>query len=738
MTATVREIEKLFAGIFTNVINNQLKEALLLLSDLMKDTRNADFMLRYENIDQTYHMLLEYNFKGVNDPQRDTIFDKLKVMTLELADQVYQQKLANAGVHIYQLKSSIDKEKDLAKEEAARSIDTYSFDNEFSKLLKDSDFITQTEEKDLPQITPRLFQLIWLTDKYTETDLQLVDTIRLSKSMPWYDKCLAVSAITLSLINSFDKEKFWVLCDFYEERENMVWQRALTGLILALFIYDQRIDLYPSIRKRLQKFKGDETFISDTQFLVIQLLKAKETEKITKQFKEEILPDVQKFESKIREKLDIDNLINKEFIENKNPDWEELFEDNPDLLNKIEKMSEMQMEGLDLFMGTFAMLKNFDFFRELSNWFRPFYKENQLAQDSIPASPEMKNTFLAGLQDAAYICNSDKYSFCFNLKHLPEEQSNNIISLFNVEAQNFKEVYKEDELLKKTNSDSFVFTQYIQDLYRFFNLHPFRNDFRNVFTLNWNLTDSLFIQLHVEDATLLNQAATFLFAREHYYEAIKLFEVLLLKHEPERVILEKLGYCYQKIGHYNKAIDYYVKSELFETNRLWSQKKIIFCYRKVNDTANALKWAKEAAELSPDDSYIQTMLGNCYLDMQNYEAALEHYFKTEFLDPENSNLFRPISWCAFASRKLDIAKSYIERLLLINPNSTDYINAGHIQLCLGNSQNAMNYYLNAIRSGEIDFQRFVEILHFDSPFLKENGIHSREIELVCDYILYKM
>jgi len=737
MSTTVKEIENNFTSIINLVITNHLKEALILLQELMKDTRIADFTLRYENIDQTYLMLLEYNFKGINDPKREFIYKTLKVSLLELADQVYQYQLSKVGVHIYQLKSLIAKEKDIAKEEAAQSIDSYSFESEFTRLLKESDLVANAEEKSVPQVSPRLFQLIWLTEKYTETDIQLVTAIRTSKSMKWHDKCLAVSAITLSLINSFDKEKFGVLCDFYNDRENYVWQRALTGLILALFIYNHRIELYPSILERLSNYKGDQNFVSDTNLLLLQMLKAKETEKLTTQFQKEILPDVQKFESKIREKLDIDNLLTDELIEDKNPDWEEIFEDNPELLNKIEKMSEMQMEGLDLFMGTFAMLKNFDFFREISNWFLPFYKENQAAQNAIPASKELKDNFLTGLEDAFYICNSDKYSFCFNLNHLPEEQSRNIISLFNMEAQNFREIKDEDSLLNKTNLDSYIFTQYIQDLYRFFNLHPFRSDFRNVFSMDWNLSDSILIQLHDTDNTMLNNASTFLFAKEHYAEASELLSLIETRQEPDRALLEKLGYCYQKTGQFHKAIDYFKKAELFETNRLWSLKKIVYCYRKLNEIDNALHWSLLASEMDSEDIYIQTMLGNCYLDKQKFELALEHYFKAEFLAPENTNLFRPISWCAFASGKLEIAQNYMNRLLEKKPNATDYINAGHIELCCKNRAKAMDFYLESVLSASMSIKRFTEILQFDSVFLIENGVQPNELKFIADYLRFK-
>jgi tetratricopeptide (TPR) repeat protein len=735
---TGKEIENSFSHISTLVYADRLKEALNQLGLMMEGMHVADFTLQFEDINQTYRMLLEYNFRGVPDPQRNTIFGKLKVSLLELADKVHQQALAKTGMHIYQLKSRIEAEKEIAKEEATRKIDNYSFELEFTRLLNDSELSAHQKEDDsTPSISPKLFQLMWLSEKYTETDLQLIKAIRESESLPWYEKCLAVSAITLSLINCFDKEKFLVLIDFYKDKQSQVWQRALTGLIIAIFIYDKRIDLYPSIRNQFKQFATDEVFISDLNNLLIQILKALETENITRKFREEILPDVQKFESEIRKKLDIENIINNELIEDKNPDWEQIFEDSPDLLNKIEKMSEMQMEGLDLFMGTFAMLKNFDFFREISNWFRPFYKDNEMAQSSIGEEIQGKWDFLTGLEDSFYMCNSDKYSFCFNINHLPDEQSRNVINLFNMEAENMRELSLEDGLLNKPGKDTFVFTQYIQDLYRFFKLHPFRADFRDIFNIPWDISTNWLIENISDNTTILRNTAEFLFSKMHYTEAAGIFKILAEKSEPDQAVHEKLAYCYQMTGNYTAALEFYKRAELFDTNRLWSLKKIIYCYRKLGDIESALKWSQQAAALEPDDAYIQTMLGNCYIDFQQYETALEHYFKVEILAPDNKKVLRPISWCCFVLGKLDLATNYLQQIFAENPTGNDMVNAGHVELSLGNKPKAMEYYLSAVTNFGISLTQFSETLDFDKHHLFANGVELSEIQLIKDYLRFR-
>ena len=45
---------------------------------------------------------------------------------------------------------------------------------------------------------------------------------------------------------------------------------------------------------------------------------------------EEILPEMMKMQPKIEKNLDLENILSEDFSEDKNPDWEKVFEDSPD------------------------------------------------------------------------------------------------------------------------------------------------------------------------------------------------------------------------------------------------------------------------------------------------------------------------------------------------------------------------------------------------------------------------
>ena len=704
----------------------------------MAKANMADLRSQLENLTTTYGNLLNYTFLGVRDPQRDRIYKSLIASTLELADVAKQKALVYSGMRIQVLKQELEKTIDKAREDAKRDITDFEFKRELSDIFPGNSGDGSAGESIGPaeQISSRVFSFIWLSDKYSETDIQLIQTIRSSEILPWHQRCLVVSALTLSLLNCFDENKFLLLADFYLDREQGIWQRAFTGLLLSFNQYDNRITLYPKLMERLGAFADDEHFGTDIERLYVQIIKAQGTEKVTQKFREDILPDIAKIESRLKEKLDLDNILPEEYMEDKNPNWELLFSDTPGLIEKIEQMSQMQMDGNDLFMGTFSMLKHFDFFQETANWFLPFFRGNEALLAVLPKEEEFDcEAFLDGLENAFYMCDSDKYSFGFNIVNLPAEQRKFIAGMFGMEAGNLKDITEEDRLLNKPEAENYVFIQYIQDLYRFYKLNPLHTEFNDIFLLPWDINKSSFFNLAVPQPAIRLRLGEFLFEQEYFDHALGIFLALLIKQEADdQDIYEKIAYCYQRKHNFHEAVNYYMKAELFGTNRMWNIKKIVYCYRMLKDAENALSWCKEASLLDPTDLYIHTQSANSFLDLKEFDKALDHYFKVEFLAPDNKKVLRPIAWCSFTTGKLEIASNYSAMILDSDPGAHDYINAGHLAMCLGDKPKAIIMYRKSLESKEISYEKFQSVFSHDEPYLMQNGVDKEEIPLLLDYL----
>ena len=726
--------------IFHFVSNKQIKDALDILKELIEKCKNKDLKDQLENHYSTYQNILKYSFELGDDPEKEKVYSRLLKSITELADNVKEDIIvSNRLLSYYQYKSEIKKQHQLDEDESDEIVKHLEFEREIDQMLKSTSGIKKSEDSKNEQKYRKslinIFKIIWLTDTFKEAEIELVKKICNTKSLPWHDKCLIVSALTLSLLRHFDSNKVALLFEFYETEEHQVWQRALIGLTISLYFYDDRINYYPDIINRIKAYQGNKDIKKHIEAIIIQFIRAKETEKITKKIKEEILPEVMKIKSKLEEKLDLENILSSEVISEKNPDWETYFKDSPDIYQKFEEFSAMQMEGADVFLGAFALLKRFDFFNELSNWFLPFFKENDIIAGALENIKEGFDVdqFVEGLERTSFLCNSDKYSFCLNVKHLPSIQKSMMTELFNMELKAMNELNQQDELINSTAKNKAVFTQYFQDLYRFYKIHPLKNEFEDIFKLKYHIYKSNFFNILIEDQSILRNIGEFFFEKGYYEDALEIFETLSGSEENHE-LFEKTAFCYQQIGEFQKAVDFYHKAEIISKNKLWLFNKLAYCYRKLELFEKSIEYYKQAEKLDPEDLQIQAYLGQVFLDMDDFESALKYYFKVEYLSPDNHKIQRPIAWCSFLLGKLDTAKKYFEKLISKEDNKNDFMNLGHVEWCLGNKQKAIENYSLSIKKSNLDFDWFTRVLEEDSKYLIKQGINAFDIPLMIDYL----
>lgn len=724
------------------ILGNKLKDALDALKDLVIQSRKGEFIAQYESLDETYENLLKYAVEGIEDPEKDNIYNHLLVSVLELADLALQYAyMSDNEKYIYRLKRKIESETKIIKEEAINNIETLAFDEELSEVLKSS-LETQSSEKtdylNHQNVLVKIFNLIWLTDKFNETDLKLVRSVWEAKNFPWYEQSIIISAITLSAIRCFDVPKIELLIEFSLNKNNQVKQRALVGLFLTLYIHDKRIIFYPSLIEQIESLGDMDEIKKNIGLIAIQLLKSKDTERITRKFQDEIIPEMVKFQPVLKDKLDLDSILSDEFTDDKNPDWERVFEDAPDLLDKLQEISKLQMEGADVFMSAFSRLKNFDFFNEIINWFRPFHTDNVVINEILKREEKRMDTFafLEGLSSAFFMCNSDKYSFCLNIQHMPDLQKTMMLEMFNAELESIREIQKEDEILNNSTRIKSINSQYIQDLYRFFKLHPLRSELLDIFKLKLDFYNCHFFRLLVSGATILQNIGEFLFERNYYEQALEVYLLLNQQGDNSLEIFEKIAYCNQKLKNYSEALNYYKKAELFETNRAWNLKKLAICNRHLKNYSESLYYYLEAEKLDVGDLYVKTYIGHSYLDLKEYEKALEYYYKVEFLAEENKKVLRPIAWCLFVLGNFEKSKAYYERLMENEANKYDFMNLGHVEWCLGNRKAALKNYKLSLTRDDNNLKSFMAGFEEDKKYLIQSGIDAREINFMLDYLKY--
>jgi hypothetical protein len=69
--------------------------------------------------------------------------------------------------------------------------------------------------------------------------------------------------------------------------------------------------------------------------VIMQLIRSRNTDSLSKRMQEEILPEMIRLTPQIRNKLDLDKLLGESLKDDQNPEWQEIFEDTPGLKDKI-------------------------------------------------------------------------------------------------------------------------------------------------------------------------------------------------------------------------------------------------------------------------------------------------------------------------------------------------------------------------------------------------------------------
>ena len=703
---------------------------------------SGDMRDEYDNIEMTYRNMLAYTIDGIKDPERNKIYLKLIQSILVLSDKARQDILShNSGWHTYWVKQQAEKEFKLSGRTIVETVDDLMFKSELDEWLKLSNEITPDPDSEISKkhknLIKNIFNHLWLTDYYGDAEDSLINIILKSDKFRWYEASIFTTAVTLSSFRTWQPEKLFHLISLYEKGQEQVMERALSGLILNLHYYNARILLYPEVTEKIMKMSRETKFKEHCRIIVLQIIKSRETENLSRKLQDEILPQVARLRPMIEEKLDLDDILPKDKNEEKNPDWAEMFSDSEEIFKTMEELTKLQMEGADVYMSAFANMKHFDFFKDFQNWFVPFYPDHEtvdeIYHDEIlgPGTNELAEA----LYKTPFICNSDKYSLLLNLKHLPSVQKTMMLKVFRMELEGLQQLNEEDSGTDPYRVFRINITQYLQDFYRFFKLSPYKKEFEDLFVGKLDIYNSEFFRMTSNAIEAEAGLADYFFSKNFFSDALQLF-LKQAKEKPSDVQLyEKIAYCYQESADYEEALKYYRRAELID-RKVWTIKKIGLSLRRLGNNEEALEYYLQASDLEPENIHTVIMIAHCYLDLRNYEQALKYYFAVEYKEPGNLKILRPIAFCYFALGRFDESEKYYDRLSEGKLTAHDQINMGHLALCRGRKREAVDLYKQSIISGELSKSQFMVIFAEDKGLLISLGVNPDDLPIILDWLLF--
>lgn len=724
--------------ILTLIGSHRLKEALVQIGALASQTSDWQLRNEIETLQTSYGLMLQYTLKGMKDPNRKELYYNMIRKAYELADRAnIMYKATRSYAMFYDLLRTHQLAPPHSLPELQMQLEAYTEDLATAPLLY-ADETRQEEALDgirnrHEEALNELFEKIWASVHWSESELVEARMLLNSLLVPANDLGVMVSAVTMALLKVFDIRKYLFLLDAYRHTDPVVNQRAIVGIVIAAVYHDWRIMLYPESRAQLSLLNEDIGFIKNLHTVHIQLLLSRETQKIDKKMREEIIPEMLKNPELKNPKIGFDEA---EDSEDRNPEWEKWI-DQSDLNEKLREVGEWQLAGADVYMSTFAQLKSYPFFRKVSHWFYPFDRQSPEVV-SITGRKDVDNfSFLHLLLESGMFCNSDKYSFCFTIKQMPEKMKKLMIDQMKEQNGMLSQEQKE-QLEAMANAGirkDHISKQYIHDLYRFFKLWMRRNEEIDIFKDKFELWKYQSINKAITHPEELKKLADYIFQNDYMEEAYTLYKLLIEEDATCPELWQKAGYALQKMQKYTEALTHYKQADLLASDNLWTNYHLARCYHKLNMPEQALEYYKKVETAQPDNLNLSLLMGQCLVALKRYDEALAYFFKVEYLNKNPDNARRAIGWCSFVTGKYEEAKKYYDLLIHSSkPKMQDWMNAGHVYQKLGNMEKAVEFYSKAQDLCE-SRDKFISFYLEDKTYLKEQGFTEEDIYILLDELL---
>ena len=352
----------------------RLKPAIDLMEEEMDTLSSWELRTRFQEMQTAYKYMLEYMSKGMPDPDRNRLHGELIGKAYLLNDEITYTRLAEHSLSVYcQMRRKYKNSTEIAlyHEKLRKSATDIAVMRMMPSNVSEVKEAIQRHKEE----SNELFMRLWSSDSWNQQQQQEAQEMLNDIEVENNDKAMMISAVTISLLKIFDPTKVVFLCKSATHEKSIVAQRALVGLFITLYINSHRIEYYPELSTSIEALKDIPGMTQRLLTIQIQLLRSRETQKIDRKMREEIIPAMLKNPNLRNSKmgLDIEKDLEKE---DKNPEWEAWVK-NDNIQSKLDEMAQWQTEGADVYMSTFSQLKHYPFFNEMPNWFRPFELEEQ-------------------------------------------------------------------------------------------------------------------------------------------------------------------------------------------------------------------------------------------------------------------------------------------------------------------------------------------------------------------------
>ena len=689
------QLKEKIASIEKLLDNKQLLDALVELKSITSFDDTLSY--RCKNLEEGYRSMLSYLSRGVEDSERGnyyndflcdayTILDKCKSkvdiksekyfnsikyqfpfpQNIYTAIGVYNQMISKANKEIIEL---------TIKTDSGEIVQTYKNTQENREICENV-----------------IFTSIWNNFPIEVIDYDSLNDFLLSGKIPANVLIKVLPSLLLSNLQFFDAQKTVLLFETYRiyinTPDSNVAMVALACAILSL-LHNSSRPITTNLKKNIYLAAQCKSWEEDVRLVLFEIVKPTDTKRINKKINDEIIPELKKMQNDINSYFSSMNIDESTFdiqsIE-ENPEWLEKMQESK-FADKMQEMYKLQKEGTDIYMSTFKQLKFFPFFNVAANWFAPFDSSNSYLKGN-----DMAENLDSLFKTTPGLCDNDKYSIAllYSGQFISGDQKNalsNQLKLSKMGLEEYSAIEIPQEDIKRHAVNNFVL-----NLYRF--VYLFRgsetvNPFEKSIDISNCTATKLFSSKDGSDILMISE---FYFKHKYYGESLPLMLYLEKDFAVSVEILQKIGYCYQLESNFQKALDYYKKAELLDSNSKWTISKIVQSLQSLGRHQEALEYIEDLLIMEPNNINALLRKANSLAALDRYDQALSVMQKVDYLQPNNEQAQLFLANCCFKKHDYDAALKYMKKGILSNPTAEKYIFLGNIYLAMHNIPECVNSY----------------------------------------------
>lgn len=677
-----------------------------------------------------YQMMIDYWRKGYKDPQINELYIKLlQRMYMLLANVVIKTRsLQSPLLASLFIKANLSP-RDWSVQVVREQLETFVSDIALLELEPPHTIAERRKQlfQQHYQLLNEVFAHILTSDLWTDGQGEATEQMLLSPTIDSNDQQLLVSAITLAARNCFDMVKFRTLIHVYQQSsDEYVRQRALVGWVYSI---DAQLasPIYPEMKSLVEQTLQNPNSVKELVELQKQVYYCLGAEEDRHTIEQEILPELIKNQQNIARtgimEQDEESVLN----DIMHPDAEE--QNLEKLEGSFRRMIDMQKQGSDVYFGGFSQMKRFPFFNEIANWFTPFYMDHPAIAQARERFGNVK--FLMSILKYGPFCNSDKYSFILAFETVLNQIPENVRGMLDRgEAMMVQKVAQEE-----MTSPAYIRRIYLQDLFRFFRLHPVRNEFDSIFREDTSkaalfLKDSLFD--HPALAVHFKEIASFLIKRKRKNDAAFLLSLL---HDEQYY-----DYDYFMLMAYlsDEPKQYYLNALKLNPDSERALQGLAKVWFNELHYENALEAYDRLLALKPDKKAYLLNKAVCLTNLYCYDEAEQILFRLNYEDASDLNVVRVLAWALTGDGKYDQAQRLFEQLMAEEkPAERDRINYAFCLWFSGKVDEAANCFRTSVMNTEPQGKRWAGLYNIildEMELLLSKGFTHDDMRMMIDWI----